>query len=53
MGMNPYFAQATLNFGMHNHLVTAMARYSSGYKSGESNNVVTVNPGVEFAVATV
>ncbi|CAN7138628.1 unnamed protein product [Brassica rapa subsp. narinosa] len=25
MGMNPYFAQATLNFGMHNHLVTAMA----------------------------
>ncbi|KAF2558132.1 hypothetical protein F2Q68_00012742 [Brassica cretica] len=25
MGMNPYFAQATLNFGMHNDLVTAMA----------------------------
>uniref|UniRef100_A0A0D3C735 BHLH domain-containing protein n=1 Tax=Brassica oleracea var. oleracea TaxID=109376 RepID=A0A0D3C735_BRAOL len=25
MGMNPYFAQATINFGMHNDLVTAMA----------------------------
>ncbi|KAG2260496.1 hypothetical protein Bca52824_079790 [Brassica carinata] len=24
MGMNPYIPQATLNFGMHNHLLTAM-----------------------------
>ncbi|CAG7908868.1 unnamed protein product [Brassica rapa] len=25
MGMNPYFARATLNFGMHNDLMTAIA----------------------------